>query len=274
MTDLDTIPPEMTSDHVEKIRDGYRVFNGDYKIFFPNNGGREPVQMYLLAALSNLPGFGFDFFSLKALAVAESLLTLPVLFWMGLELAGGQRKRFNSLLALLLTALVAVSYWHVIISRQALRIPLTPLVTALLLIFLARAMRRNSRSDFVKAGLTLGFGLYMYQAVRMLPVVVVAGVVVALIVRDIGWPRTPSLRIEFGRAGVRLAHGVPADAALFHRRPQPLLDAHDYPHLGRRHGICNRCSSRSGVAQQCICFHGKRPQRLAHVQLAGRHRLV
>ena len=186
-TELRTVPPEMTSDHVEKIQDAYRVYSGDYKIFFPNNGGREPVQMYLLAALSNLPGLGFDFYSLKALSALESLLTLPVLLWMGMELLGDKRKRFNALVALLLTGLVAVSYWHVIIGRQGLRIPFTPLVTALLLIFLARAMRQNRRSDFVKVGLILGFGLYMYQAVRMLPVVVVAGLLMALVIRKISW---------------------------------------------------------------------------------------
>lgn len=186
-TDLHTVPPEMTSDHVEKVQDAYRVFSGDYKIFFPNNGGREPLQMYLLAALANLPGLDFNFFTLKFLSAVESILTLPVLLWMGMELIGEKRKRFNVSVALLLTGLVAASYWHVIIGRQGLRVPFTPLVTALLLVYLARAMRQNRRSDFVKAGLILGFGLYMYQAVRMLPVVIVVGVAVAMAVRRIGW---------------------------------------------------------------------------------------
>ena len=187
LLNLDSAPREMTSDHVEKIQDAYRVYTGEYKIFFPNNGGREPVQMYLLSALASVPGLGFNFFTLKLLAVIESILTLPVLFWMGIELAGEKRTKFNISLALILAALVAVSYWHVIISRQGLRIPLTPLVTALLLIYLARAMRRNCRSDYIKAALVLGFGLYMYQAVRILPVVIVVGVGVALFIRRVTW---------------------------------------------------------------------------------------
>lgn len=186
-TRLDSVPPEMTSDHVEKIQDAYRVSTGDYQIFFPNNGGREPVQMYLLSLLSTLPGLGFDFYTLKLLAVLESVLTLPLLFWMGRELLGGDRPRFNTVVALLLMALVAASYWHVIISRQGLRIPLTPAVTALLLIYLSRAMRCNRRSDYVKAALVLGFGLYTYQAVRMLPVVIVIGVFFALWMRASSW---------------------------------------------------------------------------------------
>ena len=186
-TRLHSVPPEMTSDHVEKIQDAYRVSTGDYQIFFPNNGGREPVQMYLLSLLATLPGLGFDFYTLKFLAVLESVLTLPLLFWMGRELLGGDRSRFNTVVALLLMALVAASYWHVIISRQGLRIPLTPAVTALLLIYLSRAMRRNRRSDYVKAALALGFGIYTYQAVRMLPVMIVIGVFFAIWMRASSW---------------------------------------------------------------------------------------
>ncbi len=186
-TRLDSVPREMTSDHVEKIQDAYRVATGDYQIFFPNNGGREPVQMYLLSMLSTLPGLGFDFYTLKFLAVVESALTLPLLFWMGMELLGGDRPRFKKVVALLLMALVASSYWHVIVSRQGLRIPLTPAVTALLLVYLARAMRRNRRSDYVKAALVLGFGLYTYQAVRMLPVLIVIGVFFAIWMRAVSW---------------------------------------------------------------------------------------
>ena len=47
--------------------------------------------------------------------------------------------------------------------------------TALLLIFLIRAMRDNRRNDFIIAGLVLGFSLYVYQAARMLPLVVMIG---------------------------------------------------------------------------------------------------
>lgn len=186
-TQLDSVPREMTSDHVEKIQDAYRVSIGEYKIFFPNNGGREPIQMYLLSMLSALPGLGFDFYTLKFLAVVESVLTLPLLFWMGMELLGGDRPRFNKAAALLLMALVASSYWHVIVSRQGLRIPLTPAVTALLLVYLARAMRCNRRSDYIKAALVLGFGLYTYQAVRMLPVLIVIGVFFAIWMRAVSW---------------------------------------------------------------------------------------
>ena len=179
--DLDGMPPEMTSDHMEKLLDAHRILQGDYQVFFPNNGGRESFQMYAMALLSRLPGLGIDHTSLKLLTVLEGLLTLPVLWLLGREIIGERDRRLGNAVGLTLAALVAVSYWHLMLSLLALRIVLTPLITALLLIFLARGMRHNRRGDFILAGLTLGFGLYMYQAVRMLPVVVLVGVGLAMI---------------------------------------------------------------------------------------------
>lgn len=179
ITDLANLPPEMTSDHVEKILDAQRVADGARNIFFANNGGREPFQMYAIAIIGPLTGLGISFDALKFVAVLEALITLPVLFWLGYEIIGHHNRRLGVIVGLLLAALVAASYWHTTITRLSLRIILTPLVTSLLLIYLARAMRGNNRADFIKAGLILGFGLYMYQAVRMLPVVVVVAIGIA-----------------------------------------------------------------------------------------------
>lgn len=178
---LDEHPREMTDDHVEKILDSGRVRDGDRNIFFANNGGREPLQMYLIALVSHLPGLGINHDTIKFVSAIESFLTIPALFWMGYALLEGESKRRRLLVALILAALAAASYWHVAITRQGLRIPLTPLVVSLNLIYLARAIRHNRRGDFIITGLILGFGLYMYQAVRMLPVVIVVAVAVAIV---------------------------------------------------------------------------------------------
>lgn len=185
--DLDGVPPEMTSDHKEKLEDAQRVVEGARDVFFTDNGGREGFQMYALALLAQLPGLQMNFTLLKILAVIESLATIPVLWWMGREVVND--RRYGNLVGLALAALVAVSYWHVTMTRLSLRIVLTPLVAALLLIYLARGMRDNRRGDFIMAGLVLGFGMYTYQAVRMLPLVVLAGVAFALIGRWRQWQR-------------------------------------------------------------------------------------
>jgi hypothetical protein len=181
LVDLPQNPPEMTSDHVEKILDSQRVLNGVHQVFMPNNGGRESLQMYLMAALSQVPGLGMNFTTLKLLSVIEGLISIVAMYWMTKEIIGTQKGPLANTVALLVAALVALSYWHVILSRLGLRIVLTTLITSVLMVYLARAMRHNRRVDYVKAGFVLGIGLYMYQAVRMLPLVVLMGIGLAVI---------------------------------------------------------------------------------------------
>lgn len=184
---LDAYPPQMFSDLVEKIQDAYKIHHyDDYRIFFENIGGREPLHFYLLSILASQPGMEFDHHALKLLSAIESFLTLPIVFWLGVEVMG-KRRRFGLLFGALAAALVAVSFWHVVIGRQGMRISLAPLFSALTAVYLARALRHNRRPDYVKAGLALGFGLMGYQAVRMLPLAAVAGVAIALVVAKRSW---------------------------------------------------------------------------------------
>ncbi|MEO8395263.1 MAG: hypothetical protein ABI700_19875, partial [Chloroflexota bacterium] len=181
LNDLSSTPPEMTSDHVEKLLDVNRVLHGETNVFFANNHGRDAIQFYTLALLSYIPGLDLNFTLLKLLTIIEGMITLPVLWWMGREVIGKDEPRLGNALGLTIAALVAVSYWHEMLSRLGLRIVLTPLFMALAIIFLARALRYNRRSDFIYTGIVLGVGIYAYQAIRMLPVVIVVAVVMALI---------------------------------------------------------------------------------------------
>lgn len=208
LSDLPNNPPEMTSDHVEKILDSQRVLNGVHQVFMPNNGGRESLQMYLMAAVSQLPGLGMNFTTLKLLSVVEGLLSILAMYWMAREIIGTDKGRLGNTVALIVAALVAVSYWHVILSRMGLRIVLTTLITSILMVYLTRALRHNQRADFVKVGFVLGVGLYMYQAVRMLPIVILLGVGLALIFKARG------LR-EWGRYLMNLAVLVVISGVIF-----------------------------------------------------------
>ncbi len=188
---LDSTPPEMTSDHIEKLLDALRISEGYYGVFFPNNGGREAFQMYAVAAIADWFGAGFSFRALKLATAIEGLITLPALWWMARQVIGSATERDRQLgnwVGLVMAGLVAVSTWHVMLSRLGLRIVLTPLTTALAIGFLARAMRGNRMRDYVALGLVLGAGVYFYQANRMLPVVVLIGTGLALL-RGVRTPR-------------------------------------------------------------------------------------
>lgn len=176
---LDTVPPEMTSDHLEKILDSERVLRGETNVFFQGNGGREPLQMYLIALYTQITGAPNDFMAAKTVATLEGIIGLPVMFLLGVTVIGPRDRRLGILLGIALMIVVAFGYWHNAIGRVSLRIILTPLITSVVLIFLIRGIRFNRRADWIWAGLALGAGLYMYQAVRMVPVVAIAAAALA-----------------------------------------------------------------------------------------------
>jgi hypothetical protein len=182
-TGLGTYPPDMTSDHVEKALDAQKVYEGDREIFFPNNGGREGFQMYYLAVLKSITGMPVGLEFLQIGSGLEGMLMILLAFWMGRAIIGDEDRKLGNLTGLIMAALVAVSFWHVLLSRLGLRIVTTTLITTVVFVFLVRALRYNRRGDYLIAGLALGAGMYMYQAVRMLPLVVIVGFIIAVILR-------------------------------------------------------------------------------------------
>jgi hypothetical protein len=168
--DLSAVPPEMTSDHVEKLINVSGIFQGMPYIFFANNGGREALAFYLIAFVSKAFGTGISFLSLKIVSVSAGILTLPFLYLLGREIA----DRRVGLLAMILGG---IAYWPDMISRIGLRLPLAMLFCAATLYFFYKALRRRSWNDFLWSGVALGIGMYGYTPIRVVPLamLVIAG---------------------------------------------------------------------------------------------------
>jgi hypothetical protein len=172
---LDAIPNEMTSDHVEKLLDAYRIAEqGAYHVFFVNNGGREAIQFYLVALASRIFGTGMSFLSLKLVSALEAMALIPLMIRLGRELTDRETGYFAA-------ALVAISWWHVMLGRLALRIALTPLLFVPVLLALIRGIRTGSRRAWLWAGVWMGVGLYGYQALRIAPLVAAAAFAVSVL---------------------------------------------------------------------------------------------
>jgi 4-amino-4-deoxy-L-arabinose transferase-like glycosyltransferase len=166
---LTQVPPEMVSDHAEKLLDVWDVLHAQTSIFFPRNTGREAFQMYLTAAIIQFFHTGYTFLSLKIGTILAGLLTLPFLYLLGKELGNRRVGLFAMLFA-------GIGYWPNVISRIGLRFPLYPLFVAPTLYYLIRGLRTSNRNDFILAGLALGIGLHGYTPIRILPVVILIGV--------------------------------------------------------------------------------------------------
>ena len=174
---IDQVPPEMVSDHAEKLLDVWDVLQGQTRIFFPRNTGREAMQMYLTATIIRVFGTDYSFISLKLGTVLAGLLTLPFIYLLGVEL-GNRRAGFLAMI------FAGIAYWPNVISRVGLRFPLYPLFVAPALYFLVRGLRRGKVNDFVLSGLALGIGLHGYTPIRVLPIVIVIAVGLFLLHRE------------------------------------------------------------------------------------------
>ncbi|MEJ2304888.1 MAG: glycosyltransferase family 39 protein, partial [Anaerolineales bacterium] len=176
---LTQVPPEMFSDHAEKLLDVQDVLMGQTRIFFPRNTGREAIQMYLTAGIAKYLGTGLSFISLKIGTVLAGLLALPFIYFLGKEVS----NRRTGFLAMVFAG---IAYWPNVISRVGLRFPLYPLFAAPVLYFIYKGLRTSNRNDFILAGLALGIGLHGYSPTRFLPFVVVAAILVYLVHRQSG----------------------------------------------------------------------------------------
>jgi len=166
---LEQVPPEMNSDHAEKLQDVYDVLHGARPIFFSRNTGREAIQFYLTAGVASIMGTGLTHLSLKIGTVLAGLLTLPFIYLTGKEIA-------NWRAGLLAAFFAGIAYWPNVIARVGLRFPLYPLFVAPALYFLIRGLRRGTRNDFILSGIALGIGLHGYTPIRILPFAILVAV--------------------------------------------------------------------------------------------------
>ena len=171
---IDSVPAEPFSDHAEKILDVYDISQGEYKIFFPRNTGREAFQMYWTLLVANVFGTGLSFLSLKLGTALLGILTIPYVYLLGKEYGGSR-------VGLFALALFGIAYWPNVISRIGLRFPLYPLFTAPTLFYLIRGLRTRNRNDFLLSGIFLGLGLHGYSPFRMVPILVVAAFIIYVI---------------------------------------------------------------------------------------------
>jgi hypothetical protein len=181
---LHEVPGEPTSDHAEKLLDIRDVIHGDHSIYFQRNGGREPAQFYVSAALIKWFGLAFSWQTLKLGTAAVGVLAVVAILFLGRELAGLPG-------GIAAATLAAVSRWPVGDDRLGLRFPYAILASALTLLFLLRYLRGGDRRHALAAGVLLGLGLHGYATYR----VWVVGLVLFFAVAAFGeWKRAASWR--------------------------------------------------------------------------------
>jgi len=168
VADLSGIPGEPFSDHAEKLLDVKDVLDGEMKVFFPRNTGREFLQIFLTGAIAAWTNLGLSFMSLKVGTVLIGLFGLPFFYLLALEIGGKRLAFFTFFLA-------GISYWLNVTSRIGLRFPLYPSLAAPTLYFFIRGLRRGERNSLLLSGVFLGLGFHGYSPSRIVPLAIILG---------------------------------------------------------------------------------------------------
>jgi 4-amino-4-deoxy-L-arabinose transferase-like glycosyltransferase len=162
---LGEIPPGLYHDEAFNGLDALEVIAGQRPVYFAANNGREPLFIYLIAAtvglLGRTPG------ALRLAAALCGTLTIPAAYLMA-------RAWFNRRVGLLSAAILAITLWHVHLSRIGFRAITLPLMTALALWLGARAYRSHHRRDWLLSGLLYGLCFYAYLSARFTPIALAA----------------------------------------------------------------------------------------------------
>jgi 4-amino-4-deoxy-L-arabinose transferase-like glycosyltransferase len=168
---LGLIPPGLSFDEAGNGVAALDVAHGQYHLWWPIGGGKEPLIAYLLQPLFWL--FGPTRLALRLYAATMGLVTVAGTYWLAWELFA---KPSN--LPIFAALGLATAFWHVAYSRIAFRALAMPALEVLALAWLWRALRtagplggRAGRwRHFAGAGFLLGLGLYTYPSARFVPV--------------------------------------------------------------------------------------------------------
>lgn len=143
---------------------------GEYKLFYPENNGREGLMMWLDAA--SMAIFGINVLALKIPAAIAGVLTVFGIYLLCRQLFKNQQET----IALLAAFFCAVLFWHINFSRIGFRVILMPLVLVFSFYFLWKSLRqsldhKNSNNialaPAIAGGIIFGLGFYTYTGFRL-----------------------------------------------------------------------------------------------------------
>ena len=166
---LTHIPPGLTHDEANHGREALDLLNGVFLFFFPLNYGSEPLYSYTVAG--SMMVLGKNLLALRWVNVVFALGVIAVTYaWAA--------QAFNRRTALLAAALIAVSFWPLATSRQALRAGMLPFFVGTAVWFfwqIQGGLRTKLRAGSATADrwLIIGFGfsvaitLHIYLAARV-----------------------------------------------------------------------------------------------------------
>lgn len=160
---LGATPYGLYQDEAVNGLDALSVLEGDRPLYFTDNNGREPLYGYLMTLTVGV--FGPTVLGVRAISALLGILTIPVGYLLGCSILNSRRA------GLLTMAMLAISLWHVHLSRVGFRAISLILFSGLFVACATVAVRRQSRLAAIGSGMLLGLCAYTYLPARLLPLI-------------------------------------------------------------------------------------------------------
>lgn len=167
---LDSIPPGIQYDEAYNgINAIQSLETGQFKVFYPENFGREGFHLNVTALYVKI--FGTENFSLRLANAMWGSLTVIGFFFLLRAL------KLSRLSVLMGTLMIATSFWHLNFSRTAYRAIMVPMLLTWLSFFFFKGLsEKNSCKKylyFALSGMATGLGFHTYIAFRVAPLIVI-----------------------------------------------------------------------------------------------------
>lgn len=181
---LGSLPKLIWDDEILYLFDALRLLDeGPRAPFASGEWGAPLLHAYSIAAATLAADDRIV--ALRLVSAIPGALTIPLLYLAVRELLG---RRF----AICAAVLATTAAWHLILSRQGYVWAINGFAESIVLLFLARGLRRGRALDFALAGFGLGLCFVYSYAAALMPLVLVLFVLWLLVVDR------PLLRARFG----------------------------------------------------------------------------
>ena len=169
--ELDVTIPVLFYDEGGQGLDALDILAGRPSLFFSRSFGKEPLFIYLVTPFVAL--LGRAILAVRLPAALLGTFTVLATYLLVKELFRPDGERRSQHMALLTALFLAISYWHITLSRIGFRANALPPLEAFSFLFLWRGLRTRRPWWYALSGLFLGLTLYTYVAARFVPLFLV-----------------------------------------------------------------------------------------------------
>jgi len=166
---INVLPPGLHGDEAQSGIEALKILEG--APYFPYSTevyGQTTLYFYLVAGVIKL--FGPSPMAIRLTSALLGIVTIP-LFYIFVRYFLGKKVAFLS------TFFLAISRWHIHLSRLGLMSITTTLFQVGTFLFFLKGLKTKNLSDFLLAGIFLTLGLNSYMAFRFVPLILLVLIV-------------------------------------------------------------------------------------------------